>query len=87
MNKVKHYIYIIKVFLHGFDYGVKHFETIEDKHFFTYHGDTDGSKLSGSSKVYRKGIQVARKYVQYRQELLLLVFVVSSAFIFSRCGW
>jgi hypothetical protein len=87
MNKIKQWIYIAKVFLTGFDYGVKHFQTIEDKHFFTYHGDTDGSKLSASSKVYRNGIRYARKYMQYRNEILLLVFVLSSAFIFARCGW
>jgi hypothetical protein len=81
MDKIKQYIYNVKIFLYGFHYGIKHFDTIEDKHFFTYHSDTS------RSTVYRKGIQTARKYSLYKQEILLLVFVVLSAFIFSRCGW
>lgn len=81
MNKIKQWIYIAKIFLNGFDYGVKHFETIEDKHFFTYHSDTS------SSSIYRNGIKYARKYMQYRYEILLLVFVLSSAFMFARCGY
>jgi len=81
MNKIKQFIYNVKIFLYGFHYGIKHFNAIEDKHFFTYYSDTSRSNL------YRKGIQTARKYSLYKQEILLLIFVISSAFIFTRCGW
>jgi hypothetical protein len=66
----------IKPFLSGFDYGVKHYATIEDKHFFTYFGDVD------KSPIYRNGIKYARKYMQYRNEILALTVLLGTVFIF-----
>ena len=66
----------IKAFLSGFDYGVKHFNTIEDKHFFTYFKDIS------ISHVYRNGVKTARKYMQYRYELLALAVILFTTFLF-----
>jgi len=66
----------IKAFLSGFDYGVKYFNTIEDKHFFTYFGDTQ------RSPIYRNGIKSARKYMQYRNETLALIVLISTILLF-----
>jgi len=66
----------IKAFLSGFDYGVKYFDTIEDKHFFTYFKDLS------MSNVYRNGVKTARKYMQYRYELLALVVILFTTFLF-----
>lgn len=76
MNKIKQWIYNTKVFLQGFDYGVKYFLTIEDKHFFTYFGDVS------KSPIYRNGIKYARKYMQYRNEILALAVLLITALIF-----
>lgn len=66
----------LKSFLNGFDYGIKNYLTIEDKHFFTYHKDVS---LSDS---YRKGIKIARKYVQYRYEILMLTVLIFTTLLF-----
>jgi hypothetical protein len=66
----------IKTFFCGFDYGVKHHKTIEDKHFFTYFGD---NKLS---PIYRNGIKYARKYMQYRNEILALIVLIFTTLLF-----
>jgi len=66
----------IKPFLSGFDYGVKHYADIEDKHFFTYFGDVD------KSPIYRNGIKYARKYVQYRNEILALTVIFFTMLVF-----
>jgi hypothetical protein len=66
----------IKPFLSGFDYGIKHYSTIEDKHFFTYFGDTS------MSSVYRNGIKSARKYMQYRYEILALIVLIFTTLLF-----
>lgn len=66
----------IKPFLQGFDYGVKHYSTIEDKHFFTYFLDSE------KSPIYRSGINVARRYIQYRNEILTIVILMFIIFLF-----
>jgi len=66
----------MKAFLSGFDYGVKHYLNIEDKHFFTYFGDTQ------KSSIYRNGIKAARKYMQYRNEILALIVIFFTMLIF-----
>lgn len=66
----------ILIFLRGFDYGVKHYKTIEDKHFFTYFGDTQ------KSHIYRNGIKYARKYMQYRNEILALIVLIFTTLLF-----
>jgi hypothetical protein len=66
----------IKAFFCGFDYAVKHYKTIEDKHFFTYFGDNK------RSSIYRNGINTARKYVQYRNEILTLIILIFTLLLF-----
>jgi hypothetical protein len=66
----------IKAFFCGFDYGVKHYADIEDRHFFTYFGDTQ------RSSIYRNGITYARKYMQYRNETLALIVLIFTALLF-----
>ena len=66
----------ITAFLHGFDYGVKHYNTIEDKHFFTYFGD------SKRSPMYRTGISTARGYMQYRNEILTIIVLMFTLLLF-----
>ena len=79
---------ITRSFFDGFDYGIKRHETIEDHHFFTYPFRTDDAQLARKQdRLYRKGIRVARAYSRYRYEILLLIYVLSTAVIFSRCGW
>ena len=79
---------ITRSFFVGFDYGIKRHETIEDHHFFTYPFRTDDAQLARKQdRLYRKGIRVARAYSRYRYEILLLIYVLSTAVIFSRCGW
>jgi hypothetical protein len=65
-----------KAFFHGFHYGVKHFETLEDKHFHTYFKDLD------KSGHYRKGIKSARNYMLYRYELLTFTVIVFTSLLF-----
>jgi hypothetical protein len=78
----------IRPFTDGFDYGIKRHESIEDHHFFTYPFRTDDYELARKQdRLYRKGIRSARAYSRYRYEILLLIYVISSAIIFSRCGW
>jgi hypothetical protein len=78
----------IRPFTDGFDYGIKHHKTIEDHHFFTYPYGSDEYKLfKKQNDLYRKGIRIARVYSRYRNEILLLIYVLSTALIFSRCGW
>lgn len=78
----------IRPFTDGFDYGIKRHETIEDHHFFTYPFRTDDNELARKQdRLYRKGIRAARAYSRYRYEILLLIYVLSTAIIFSRCGW
>jgi hypothetical protein len=78
----------IRPYTDGIDYGMKHNQTIEDHHFFTYPFRTDDNELARKQdRLYRKGIRAARAYSRYRYEILLLIYVVSSAIIFSRCGW
>ena len=67
----------IKAFFCGFDYAVKHYKTIEDKHFFTYFGD------SQRSPIYRNGIKTARKYMQYRNEILALIVLIFTTLLFT----
>ena len=66
----------MKPFLSGFDYGVKHYLNIEDKHFFTYFSDTQ------KSSIYRNGIKTARKYMQYRNEILAFIVIFFTMLIF-----
>ena len=78
----------IRPFTDGFDYGIKHYKTIEDHHFFTYPFRVDDFHLArNQDALYRKGIRSARLYSRYRYETLLLIYVLSTALIFSRCGW
>ena len=78
----------IRPFTDGFDYGIKHYETIEDHHFFTYPFRVDDYHLARKQdNLYRKGIRSARTYNRYRYEILLIIYVFSTALIFSRCGW
>jgi hypothetical protein len=66
----------LKAFFYGFHYGVKHFDTLEDKHFHTYFKDLD------KSGHYRKGIKTARNYMLYRLEILTLTLFIATAMIF-----
>ena len=67
---------------------IKHYKTIEDHHFFTYPFRVDDFHLArNQDALYRKGIRSARVYSRYRYEILLLIYVLSTALIFSRCGW
>jgi hypothetical protein len=78
----------IRPFTDGFDYGVKHHKKIEDHHFFTYPFRIDDYHLARKQdRLYRKGIRTARSYSRYRYEILLLIYVLSTAVIFTRCGW
>jgi hypothetical protein len=60
----------IKAFLKGFDYAVKNHDKIEDHYFQSLPGaawrDPDTQHL------YRKSIQIGRKYAQYRYEIIAL---------------
>ena len=67
----------IKAYISGFHYGVKHFETLEDKHFHTYFKDLD------KSGHYRKGIKLARNYMLYRYEFLTLFLILTTMIIFA----
>jgi len=70
----------IKAYISGFHYGVKHFETLEDKHFHTYFRDLD------KSGHYRNGIKFARNYMLYRYEILTL-FLISTTMIIFAVTW
>jgi hypothetical protein len=71
----------IKSFLFGFDYAVKNFDKIEDHHWHTYSGADWHDKYTNN--IYRKGIKLGRKYVQYRYETLVLLLVLTTMFIFA----
>lgn len=66
----------LKAFFHGFHYGVKHYNTLEDKHFHTYFKDLD------KSGHYRKGIKTARNYMLYRLETLTLTLLIFTSLLF-----
>ena len=66
----------IKPYIAGFHYGVKHFNTLEDKHFHTYFKDTN------KSNHYRNGIKHARNYMLYRYEILTLTVLVFTSLLF-----
>jgi hypothetical protein len=66
----------LKAFFYGFHYGVKHFDTLEDKHFHTYFKDLD------KSGHYRKGIKSARNYILYRYEILALSIISFTTLLF-----
>lgn len=66
----------VKAYFHGFHYGVKHFEILEDKHFHTYFKDLD------KSGHYRKGIKHARNYMLYRLETLTLAVLAFTSLLF-----
>jgi hypothetical protein len=70
----------IKSFLFGFDYAVKHFDKIEDHHWHTYSGAAWHDKYT--NEIYRKGIKVGRKYMQYRYEILALGVVLFTTLLF-----
>ena len=69
-----------KAFLQGFDYGVKHYLTIEDRHFHSY-PDADWHEKD-INKIYRKGIYAARRYMHYRYEILTLTVLIFTALLF-----
>jgi hypothetical protein len=70
----------IKAFMHGFDYAVKNYDKIEDRHFHTLPGASwhDNS----TQRVYRKSIAFGRKYMQYRYEILALAVIVFTTLLF-----
>jgi hypothetical protein len=70
-----------KAFFSGFDYAVKHFQTIEDHHFHSLPGASWNDK--NTNNLYRKGIRFGRKYVQYRYEFLTLFLILTTMFIFA----
>jgi diadenosine tetraphosphate (Ap4A) HIT family hydrolase len=70
----------LKAFAIGFDYGVKHFQTIEDHHFHHLPGASWHDKATQTN--YRKGISFARKYVQYRYETLTLSVLIFTTLLF-----
>lgn len=70
----------LKAFLTGFDYGVKHYDKIEDHHFHSLPGATWHDQ--STQKIYRKGIFFARKYMQYRYETLTLIVLLFTTLLF-----
>lgn len=73
----------IKSFFSGFHYGVKHFETIEDRHFFIYTDhDKDHAVASFQHEVYRNAIKISRNYMLYRYEILTIGLLFFTTFLF-----
>lgn len=70
----------IKPFIRGFDYGVKHFKTIEDHHFHSLPGANWHDR--DTQNMYRKGVAYSRKYMQYRYEILTLTVLVFTTLLF-----
>lgn len=70
----------IKIFFKGFDYAVKNYDSIEDRHFQTLPG-SDVARQD-DHKLYRKSISIGRKYVQYRYELLTLILILITTLLF-----
>jgi len=66
----------LKAYFYGFHYGIKHYATLEDRHFHTYFKDLD------KSGHYRKGIRHARNYMLYRYEALTFIILIFTAFLF-----
>jgi hypothetical protein len=71
----------IKAVFRGFDYAVKHYHQIQDHHFQSLPGANWFDKQT--QQLYRKGIMIGRKYMQYRYELLTLFILLTTMFIFA----
>lgn len=69
-----------KAFARGFDYAVKNYDKIEDHHFHSLPGANWYDKSTQLN--YRKGVTFARKYMQYRYEILTLTVLVFTALLF-----
>jgi len=76
-------LFKFRAFFTGFDYAVKNYSRTEDYHF----NSLPGAKWFDpkTQKTYRKGIDSGRKYMQYRLELLTLIilFVTTYLFVFA----
>ena len=70
----------IKAFLTGFDYAITNHQKIEDHHFHSLPGAAWHDK--DSQLFYRNGIKYARKYINYRYELLALCVIVFTTLLF-----
>jgi hypothetical protein len=70
----------IKAFIRGFDYSIKYYDKIQDYHFHSL----PGAKWFDlkTQKTYRKGIYSGRKYMQYRLEVLTLIVLLLTTFLF-----
>ncbi len=70
----------IKAVFRGFDYAVKHYDQIQDHHFQSLPGANWFDKQT--QQLYRKGITIGRKYMQYRYEVLTITVLLFTTLLF-----
>jgi len=56
----------LKIFLYGFDYGVKNFRNDKDAIFHTWNA------VEEDNKIYRKAVKLGKQYACYRAEVLAI---------------
>jgi hypothetical protein len=56
----------IKIFLHGFDYGVKNYQNDKDALFHMWNA------VEEDNKIYRKAVKLGKQYAFYRAEVLAI---------------
>lgn len=56
----------LKIFLHGFDYGIKNYQNNRDALFHTWNA------VEKDNKIYRRAIKLGKQYACYRAEVLTI---------------